>query len=83
MKKGKNKNKLEQEVKKILSNALKIPKTKINSSCSTTTVDNWDSLKHIQVVLSLEKFFKIKFEVNEYNELTSYNNIITLLSKKK
>ena len=83
MKKEKNKNKLEPEVKKILSNVLKIPIAKINSDCSTINIDNWDSLKHIQVVLKLEEFFKIKFDVNEYSELTSYNNIINLLSKKK
>ena len=83
MKKENNKNKLEQEVKKILSTVLKTPIAKIDSTWSTITIDNWDSLKHIQVVLNLEKFFKIKFDVNEYNELTSFNNIINLLRKKK
>ena len=38
MKKGKNKNKLEQEVKKILSNALKIPKTQINPVVDNTLI---------------------------------------------
>jgi acyl carrier protein len=83
MKKENNKKKLEKEVKKLLSTVLQTSIAKINSTCSTITIDNWDSLKHIQVVLSLEKFYKIKFDVNEYNELTSFNNIIKLLRKKK
>ena len=83
MKKENNKKKLEKEVKKLLSTVLQTSIAKIISTCSTITIDNWDSLKHIQVVLSLEKFYKIKFDVNEYNELTSFNNIIKLLRKKK
>ena len=35
-------------------------KKKINSNSSTITIDEWDSLKHAQVVLNLEKFFKIQ-----------------------
>ena len=82
MSKEKNKIKLEQEVKNILSSVLKISKKEINVNSSTITIDGWDSLKHVQVVLKLERFFKIKFGVNEYNELTSFNNIMNLLKKK-
>ena len=82
MSKEKNRIKFEQEVKNILSSVLKISKKEINSNSSTITIDEWDSLKHVQVVLNLERFFKIQFNVNEYHKLTSFNNIINLLKKK-
>ena len=82
MKKEKNRIKLEQDVKKILSSVLKISKKEIHTNSSTNTIDNWDSIKHIEVVLNLEKFFKIKIGVDEYYKLTSFNHIIKFIKKK-
>ena len=36
----------------------------------------WDSLKHIQLIVSLEKEFNIKITTSDVEKLTSYKKII-------
>ena len=36
----------------------------------------WDSLAHINLLLKIEKKFKIKFTMREISELTSFKKII-------
>lgn len=38
----------------------------------TNTIDAWDSLNHIQVITAIEKFYKIRFELND---LLNFQNI--------
>lgn len=42
----------------------------------------WDSLKHIQLILALEKEFSIKIKTSEIEKLNSYKKIINELVKK-
>lgn len=42
----------------------------------------WDSLRHIQLVLALEKEFSIKIKTSEIEKLNSYKKIVEELSKK-
>ena len=43
----------------------------------------WDSLKHIQLILALEKEFSIKIKTSEIEKLNSYKKIVDRLGKKK
>ena len=46
----------------------------------TTTADDieeWDSLSHIQLIVALEKHFKIRFSTSE---ITSYKNVGEMLN---
>lgn len=38
----------------------------------TNTIDAWDSLNHIQVITAIEKYFKIRFDLND---LLNFQNI--------
>ena len=39
----------------------------------------WDSLKHIQLILSIEKKFNVKIKTSEVFKLSSYNKILKFL----
>lgn len=45
-------------------------------------VKSWDSLKQINLILSLEQTFKVKFSDNEAIKLNSYPYILKLLKSK-
>lgn len=43
---------------------------------------NWDSLKHIQLILNIEQKFNVKIKTSEVFKLSNYNKIVKFLEKK-
>jgi acyl carrier protein len=68
-----------QEVKIKVQNIFeRIFKKKINEfeKLEFNNTKYWDSLKHIQLIISLEKEFNIKITTSDVEKLTSYIKII-------
>jgi acyl carrier protein len=49
---------------------------------SATDVDGWDSLKHVRLLLTIERTFKIKFSVSEIGRLKNVGDLATLIESK-
>ena len=45
-------------------------------------VEEWDSLKHIRLVLSVEKAFHISFSASEIGNLKNVGDLATLIQSK-
>ncbi len=44
--------------------------------------ERWDSVGNFNLLLSIEKKFKIKFNPNEFNKLNSFKEILKVVTKK-
>jgi acyl carrier protein len=44
----------------------------LEPSTTADDIEEWDSLSHIQLIVAIEKHFKIRFKTSE---ITSYKNI--------
>ena len=64
--------------KKVFKNS-KIPKD-VNK-IKMENIKQWDSLGHINLLLEIEKKFKIKFSIKEISELKNMKKIVTTLNK--
>ena len=49
---------------------------------SADDVDGWDSLKHVRLLLTVERTFKIKFSVSEIGRLKNVGDLATLIQSK-
>ena len=54
----------------------------ISNSMSSDDIEDWDSLNHIVLVLSIEKCFDIRFMTGEVQSLKDVGDMIKLLEEK-
>tara|TARA_Y100000816_G_C26103086_1_gene585173 strand:+ start:1595 stop:1831 length:237 start_codon:yes stop_codon:yes gene_type:complete len=75
----KSKKYLVTELKKLFKSELKI-----NVKESDKIYDNkkWDSIGNFNLLLSVEKKFKIKLNPQEFNQLNSFKHILKIVRKK-
>ena len=57
-------------------------KKKLNIKKSVKNIQEWDSLNHLRLMISLQKYFKIKFELNEITNINSLEKWSKLIKKK-
>ena len=71
----------EERLKKILSDLFAIDVKSIDDSTSVDTVEKWDSLKHLELVLALEQEFNIAFTEEQTVEILNYPLIKVVLEE--
>ena len=55
----------------------------LDTTCSQTTCEAWDSLRHLNLVVELEDAFDVTFEPEEIAVMKSVEDIKKLLTAKK
>ena len=69
-------------VQQVVADLFSIPAAKIIPGTSSETIESWDSLQHLNLVLALEQEFGLQFAPEEIEKLTSVQTIIELLNLK-
>tara|TARA_B100000989_G_C19435128_1_gene424788 strand:- start:408 stop:638 length:231 start_codon:yes stop_codon:yes gene_type:complete len=72
-------NKLKENKLKALFNDIFNQKIKDYKKMKFQKTDKWDSLKHIQLIISVEKEFSIKVKTSDIEKLTTYEKILNYL----
>ena len=75
-------NKLEDRIKNIMSAVFEIPEEQIKDNSSPDTIESWDSLKHMNLIIALEEEFEVEFTDNEIFELMNYTLIKSIITGK-
>lgn len=73
---------LEAEITTVLENVLSIKFSDLDFEPSSGSVESWDSLAHINIVLSLEELLSISFTEREIESMTSFSAIKEIVGKK-
>ncbi len=73
---------MEQELKKIMTDLLGIQEDEITDDLSTNNTENWDSLKHVELILSIEEQFGITLTADEIVAMISFAEIKHVLREK-
>ena len=55
----------------------------INETTKAEDIDEWDSLAHIRLVISIEKVFKLRFTTDEISNLANVGDTAKLIMKKQ
>ena len=54
----------------------------ISDSTNSDEIEDWDSLEHISLIVSMEKEFSMKFDIKEINTLKDVGEMIDLIKRK-
>ena len=66
---------MKDKLKQILSSTLNVPEEQIREESSVENMEVWDSLAHLNIILSLEQSFGISITPEEAIEMTSLRSM--------
>ncbi len=62
-------------IKQVMSAVFELPLESINEDASTDNLDNWDSLRHLNLILALEEEFGVSIPDEEVGNLVNFKLI--------
>ncbi len=74
---------MDKKLKKIFSKVIGIKESLVKPSTSPKNTKKWDSLAHMNLIMGLEKEFKIKFTDNEITEMLTFALVKEIIINKK
>lgn len=72
---------VDERLKKVMSAVFEVPIEKVNEDSSSDTIDNWDSLRHLNLILALEEEFEVEIPDEEVGNLMNFKLIKLVLSE--
>ena len=72
----------EEQFFTILSSVLGVMRERLDRGSPRDSVEQWDSLKHMHLVLALEEGFDIEFDDSEVSDLSSAGALLDSIVSK-
>ena len=73
---------MNERVRHILGVVLEMPEQQIDERLTAEDAGNWDSIRHLNLVMALEDAFGVSFSSDELGRLTSYRAIVDALAER-
>ena len=72
-------NDIDRRILNVMTSVFDTSLDKKQDDISTETVESWDSLKHMNLIIALEEEFEIQFTDNQIFEMVSYTKIKSVI----
>jgi acyl carrier protein len=73
---------ISEELRQVLLATLKLDRWDITADTLASEVPGWDSLSHINVILAVERHFRVRFKSSEVLKLKSVGDLQRLVDTK-
>ena len=70
------------KLEKIVAHVLSIDETELSNESNALNTRNWDSLRHIELLLAVETAFEVRFSMPEITSLQNLGDMRDLLISK-
>ncbi|MBI2998860.1 MAG: acyl carrier protein [Deltaproteobacteria bacterium] len=68
-----------KSVREIMGIIFRVDPQAIDASATRDTIESWDSLHHINLILALEEHFNIQFSLDDVEQMDSFRSIVDLI----
>lgn len=72
-----------EDLRGIAADIFQVTPKRINRQSSPDTIESWDSLQHLNLILELEQRFGLEFEPEDMERMTSIEAILSILDEKQ
>jgi acyl carrier protein len=72
---------MKSKIVEIMSEVFELPVNEFPTEIKQENIENWDSLRHLNLIVELEETFDKSFEPEEISEMTSIEKIIAFIEK--
>lgn len=76
-----NEETIQEQVKQIMSGLFSVDELDIGSDSSIETIEQWDSLRHVNLIMAIEQEFGIRIDVEDAVEMTSFPAVCKTLAR--
>ncbi len=70
-----------ERVRNVASDIFGIPADKITAESSPETIENWDSMQHLNLVLAIEEKFGVQLEPEDIEQMKNIDAVAALVEK--
>jgi len=71
-----------EQVRGLASDIFGVPSGKLSANSSPETVESWDSVQHLNLVLAVEERFGIQLDPEEIERMKTIGEIAAMVDKK-
>lgn len=72
-----------EKIVQIISDLFDVEPSAVGASSGPSTIANWDSMQHLNLVLSLEETFEMQFDPPEIEAMQSVGAIVDVVERKQ
>jgi acyl carrier protein len=70
-----------QQVRSIASDIFGVPADKITAESSPETIETWDSMQHLNLVLAIEEKFGVQLDPEDIEQMKNIGAVSALVEK--
>lgn len=71
-----------ERVRQLVSDIFAVPLEQVDSNSSPETIEAWDSMQHLNLVLAVEDRFNLQFTPEEMEQMRSVEQIVTMVESR-
>jgi acyl carrier protein len=71
-----------KDIQPIFRDVLDLPDLQLTRQSNASNVEGWDSLAHVNLVMAIEKRYKIKMALGELQDLKNVGEMADLIVRK-
>lgn len=74
---------MKEKILEIMESVFETNGLDLKGNVHQNDLENWDSLRHLNLIIELEEAFDVSYEPEEIGDMTSLDKIIAITKEKK